>query len=725
MVTKSTGIVTTVTGNGFCGYSGDGGAATAATVCLPSSIAVDPSGNLVIADYYNARIRLISKGTGIITTIVGTGVAGSNGDGDGGLATTAQVSFVKGFAVAANGDLYIVDNNKVRMVSKSTGIITTVAGNNDECSRTYVTVIGDGVAATSGSVCASYIAVDAIGNLYIMDVSRSLRLVTKGTGIITTVAGTAKRSLIIRQAISGITIGTAQSAAFQTSFVNAVAAAAGVSVSAVSIAGVVSFYSTVYVGYSVVGVTQPPSAAALTTALVAAGYTGALVSPDAQYSDLFSNSLPTGDGGPAVSATFLETGDIAIDPSGNIYIIDNDRVRVVTKSTGVISTVAGGGAVAPVVVMQVKQYVTGATLATAQSAAFQSNFVGLVAVVYGLTVDAISVTGVACIDGTVIATCTGLYVSYTISAKNVNPVTLSNRLDGMNNNPLLSFTYKLSDGTSVAVSSDLRYSGGSFTFTTPTEAVVYGGGDGGLATSGWLELPTALAVDASGNVLISTTYKSVTGVVYKWSRFRQVSPAGIITTVAGYDYALSNRGDGGAATNAVVFAPRVCAVDLSNNLYMSSDTSASVRLVSKSTGTITTIVGTGVAAPAPPPTPAPSSAVVTVRATFTPAWSRRRRLVAVVTPVTVTALLGRPTDAARAATKEDWKAGAWAWARVKPATFTVSCSTVTADAALPLPLPLPVVEVAANVQDPDPAVLVPPEGHGRQVALAVDPRKGL
>jgi hypothetical protein len=95
--------------------------------------------------------------------------------------------------------------------------------------------------------------------------------------------------------------------------------------------------------------------------------------------------------------------------------------------------------------------------------------------------------------------------------------------------------------------------------------------------------------------------------------------------------------------------------------------------------------------------------------------------VAVVTPVTVTALLGRPTDAARAAMKAVRNEGAWAWARVTPETFTVSCSTVTADDALPLP----VVVVAANVQDPDPAALVPPEGHGRQVALAVDPRKGL
>jgi uncharacterized protein YjiK len=97
MVMKSTGIITTVAGTGTAGYSGDGGLATSALLDGPEGVAVDESGNIYIADSNNHRIRMVTKRTGIITTVAGTGTAGYSGDG--GLATYALLDGPRGVAV--------------------------------------------------------------------------------------------------------------------------------------------------------------------------------------------------------------------------------------------------------------------------------------------------------------------------------------------------------------------------------------------------------------------------------------------------------------------------------------------------------------------------------------------------------------------------------------------------------------------------------------------------
>ena len=179
---SATGIITTVAGNGSAGYSGDGGPATSAQLDGPEGVAVDGSGNLYIADTCNNRIRKVSA-TGIITTVAGNGSAGYSGDG--GPATSAQLSLPAGVAVDGSGNLYIADsgNNRIRKVS-ATGIITTVAGNG---SPGYS---GDGGPATSAQLNQpAGVAVDASGNLYIADSSNNRIRKVSATGIITTVAG--------------------------------------------------------------------------------------------------------------------------------------------------------------------------------------------------------------------------------------------------------------------------------------------------------------------------------------------------------------------------------------------------------------------------------------------------------------------------------------------------------------------------------------------------------
>src|SRR5947207_1580688 len=172
-------------GNGSFGFAGDGGAATSASLSGPAGVAVDAGGNLYIAAYSNHRIRKVDAATGIITTMAGNG--NPTFAGDGGAATSASVYVPTGVALDASGNLYIADygNQRVRKVDAASGIITTVAGNGSPA------FAGDGDAATSASLNSPVaVALDASGNLYVADQgNHRIRKVAAATGIITTVAG--------------------------------------------------------------------------------------------------------------------------------------------------------------------------------------------------------------------------------------------------------------------------------------------------------------------------------------------------------------------------------------------------------------------------------------------------------------------------------------------------------------------------------------------------------
>ncbi len=179
----SRGHIYAIAGNGFAGYSGDGGPATAAQVWAPRGLAFDSAGNLVIADTSNNRVRVVAARTGTfygqamtagdIYTVAGTGTAGFSGDG--GPATAARLFTPEGVAVDSAGNLVIGDagNARVRVVAARTGRfyrqamtagnIYTVAG--DGTSRSS----GDGGPATAAGLTPGAIALDGAGNLVIAD----------------------------------------------------------------------------------------------------------------------------------------------------------------------------------------------------------------------------------------------------------------------------------------------------------------------------------------------------------------------------------------------------------------------------------------------------------------------------------------------------------------------------------------------------------------------------
>ena len=185
MVDLTTGIITTVAGNGTMGYSGDGGPATSAQLNRPRSVFVDVAGNIYIGDTFNFVIRKVDAATGIIDTIAGTGVAGHADDGD--LAIETSLEWIHDLAMSSDGTLYFSEQNGYNLVRKIIeGRIWTVTG------RAGANSIGDCGFAEDSYLSKPYaIAFDSYDNLYIADENNhKIRKIDNLTGYITTIAGT-------------------------------------------------------------------------------------------------------------------------------------------------------------------------------------------------------------------------------------------------------------------------------------------------------------------------------------------------------------------------------------------------------------------------------------------------------------------------------------------------------------------------------------------------------
>jgi len=187
-VAASSGIITTVAGSAGNAYAGDGGPAVSASMNVPNGIAFDSSGNMFIADTANNVVRKVNS-SGTISTVAGNGFSAYSGDG--GPATSASLSLPTSVAFDAAGNLYIADSNNscIRLVTPDQNI-HTFAG---QCS--YALFVGDGGPAIQAKLNKPYsVAVDAYGSVYISDTgNQCLRKVTPG-GIINTIAGTPTQS---------------------------------------------------------------------------------------------------------------------------------------------------------------------------------------------------------------------------------------------------------------------------------------------------------------------------------------------------------------------------------------------------------------------------------------------------------------------------------------------------------------------------------------------------
>ena len=570
---SSNSFIYTFAGDGTYGYSGDGGPATVADLNTPLGTVSDSAGNLYIADTYNQVIRKVAAGTGVITTVAGTGIGGYSGDN--GPATSAQLNYPEGVALDSNGNLYIADfsNSVIRMVSAATGVITTFAGNGiGNCS-------GDnGPASSAGLLSPIGIAFDSTGNLYIDDQYCSrIRKVAAGTGTITTVAGNGTAGY------SGDN-GAATSAELDIP--------SGI---AVDLAG------NLYIADTYNDIVREVNAQTGIITTVAG-----TMPTTSNFGYSYPQNGYSGDGGPAISAKLYWPEGLAVDGAGNLYIADsqNSAIRKVTAGSGIITTVAGNGSVC-------SSSGGDGSPATDFSLCFPQNVsvdnTGNLYFPYGSEIKEVTVTAATpttAAAAPVFSVSAGSYVNpQTVTLTDATPgaafyVTLDGttptNLSGDYHGPInVTGTVTIQ---AIAVAPGYLPSApvsAAYTITTPPTAVistVAGNGTdgypdtgaGGPATSAEIGIPQALTMDAAGNIYFSDSSNNVVWMVS--------ASTGIISIVAG-NGTQGDSGDNGLATSAQLESIYGLAVDSAGNLYISDESDYVVRKVTASTGVITTIAG--------------------------------------------------------------------------------------------------------------------------------------
>jgi sugar lactone lactonase YvrE len=529
-------ISTVVNTSGAAGSSGDGGLATEAKLDKPNGVWADASGNIYIADTDNHRIRKVTAATGIISTVAGTGLAGSSGDG--GSATLAKFNKPRSVFVDSALNIFIADmeNDRIRKVTAATGIISTVAGTSNGYS-------GDGGAATAAKLNKPYgVWVDITGNIYIADTNNHrIRKVTAADGKINTVAGTGTAGysgdggaataanidgptgLCVKNTGEVIISDTNNSCLRKVSITNNISTLPmTVGPGLNSPDGVASYYDDnpdpaqkkLFLYIADQGNHRIRKLDTATNTLVTVAGTGSAGS--------------AGDTGQATAAQLNSPSAVAVDASGNLYIADtgNNKIRKVTAIGGVItdsncssncsiiSPVAGTGSA-------------------------------------GSSGDGGSAT-LAKLDNP-----EGVFVD--ASGNIFIADTNSNRIR------------KVTAGTIS------RISGSSGGFA----------GDGGDAGAGGVkfDLPQGIWVDASGNIYIGDTDNH---------RIRKITAAtNIINTIAG-DGTEGSSGDGGAATAAHLRNPQAVTVDGAGNIYIADTGNHRLRIVNHdATPVITTMAGIG------------------------------------------------------------------------------------------------------------------------------------
>lgn len=607
-VTIAPGTIQTVAGNGTAGYNSDNIPATSAELNLPSSVVVNSAGNIFIADEDNYRIREVSAG--VITTIAGTGTSGYAGDN--GPATSAEINLVTSLALDSSGNIYLADsgNQRVRVINRQTSfiVIQTVgisAGG-------IATIAGNGTASyTTGTVAISSplnnpvgVFVDTSNNVFISDENNErVREVSSGT--ISTVAGngTAGYSSGLAATSAGLSnptslyVATSGDVFFSDlSGVHEVVVATGI---LETVLGNSAF------GYS--GDNGPATSAQMFSPQgVAVDGSGNIVIADAGNYRLRKvngatgvittiagngTASSSGDNGLATSATVLPSFALAIDHSGNIFFGERSyatgapvtgRVREIVAATGDIMTVAGTGTNGvngdggPATSAQISQP-TGIALDTAGNLYLtggNANNTGARVRVVNRQATNLVINGITILPGdiqTVAGTGVPGYAGDGGSAISAQFNNIMGVAVDAHGNIYVADTTNARIRVINTQSTTITVAGVSIapgTVQTVAGSGVSGfGGDGGSATAALITVD-GLVLDGSGNIFFVDGRFHVREVV---------NSTGIIQTVAGFASGFS--GDGGPATSAELNVPIELAIDASGHLYVSDEDNARIRMI--------------------------------------------------------------------------------------------------------------------------------------------------
>jgi hypothetical protein len=580
-VNNSSGLITTIAGNGTAGFSGDGSQATAAELNQPTGVAVYTNAQsqvfVFIADNQNNRIREVNLTSGIITTVAGDGVKGYNSDGI--QATAAELYSPTGVAVDASGNLYIADfaNERIRKVN-TTGVISTVAGNG---TWGYT---GDNGQATVAELADPWsVAVDSSGNLYLTEISDSRVREVKTSGLISTVVGdgtngftgdSGPASDASLNGPTGIALDAAGDLFIADTGNNRVREVNHSSQIITTFAGNGTGNFAGDNGQASAAELDSPAGVALDSAgdlFIADGSNRVReVNHTSTVITTFAGGANPGDGNSAATAEINGPTAVAVDSAGDIFIADtsNNRIREVNHSTGLISTIAGNG---------IQGYSGNGGLAVAAELNAPT----------GVAVDA---------AGDVFIADAGNNRIREINASTGVITTVAGNGTAGYNGEGTGSTAELDNPTGVAVDANGNlYIADQFNqrlrkvvLSSDTITTVAGNGTAGFigdgtATAVELNGPDAVAVDSAGDVFIAE---------YVNQRIRELTVGGQLITVAGNgSYGGGYSGDNGPATAAELNYPTGIAVDSAGDLFIADESNRRIREVKA--GVITTVVGNG------------------------------------------------------------------------------------------------------------------------------------
>lgn len=481
-------------------------------------------------------LGLSPLGRGQVVTTVAGSVSVFRGDGQ--AAVAASIGPIEGVAVDSAGNVFATDTGNHLVVKIApNGTLTVVAGNG------LAGFSGDGGPATSASLTlitslgykAAGVAVDKAGNLYVADGNnRRVRKITTD-GTITTVAGGGPQACTIATGVTENCDGIPATSA-----------------SLPSVAGVaVDDAGNIYVVDPLDKRVRRINTSGIITT-VAGG--GPFCIPPQQPCG--------GDGGPAIGASLFDPPDVAVDPPGNLYIVERDtRVRKV-DSQGIITTVSRALTISPF-----GAQASGIAVDTAGNLYLATSDQRIVKVTTAGTASPIAGNGTLGFSGD---------GGPALTASMNRPSGVA--VDGLGNVYVADReNFRVRKVSAAGIISTIA-GGGNFKFA----------GDGGPATSASLYAPFGLALDRAGNLLICDT---------KNHRIRRVNPAGVISTIAGSGAPGPPSGDGGPATGAILRLPEAVAVDAAGSIYIGDTWNFRIRKVSPA-GTITTVAGTGTSIPA-------------------------------------------------------------------------------------------------------------------------------
>ncbi len=489
---NTSGVVSTLAGSGFRGFSN--GTGTAASFRYPFGIAVDASGNVYVADRSNHSIRKITTAR-VVSTFAGTGNIGvTNGTG-----TDASFNEPAGIAIDTSGNLIIADrqNHRIRKISP-TRVVTTIAGSGltGEGNGSFL----NGDLATSRFSIPTAVAVDRAGNIFVAEEhNRRVRKITPA-GVVSTLAGSGSQTFAN---------GTGTSASFSQPM--------GISIDAL--------------GNLYLADMSEHRIRKITTTGVVTTFAG---------TGTFSFADGTG-----TIVSFNRPSGVAVDRNGDVFVADlsNNRIRKINPS-GVVSTFAGSGAAT-----NVNGIGTAASFGQPRDLAIDS--IGNIYVAASRLIRKINASGLV----TTLATLSNIIIG--IDVDRVGNVYAA-----------IWDEHRIVKITPAGVVSTLAGSAGTAGYVNAT------------GSEARFNRPRDVAVDGSGNVFVVDGYNH---------RIRKISPLGVVTAFVGSG--ISTFADG-TGTDASFSYPKGITIDASGFLYVTDSYNNRIRKISPA-GVVTTLAGTG------------------------------------------------------------------------------------------------------------------------------------